>query len=392
MTWVAVAAAGASIVGGALASKGAKSAAKTAAAGSDAASAEAARQFDTIRGDNLGRINIGNQAVNALGSIYGYSPNVGAQPNPVAGASPYTPTPYSPGKLNTGVGALVNPYTISSKLGDARYVLDPAGKLFGNLFGGGHGDEKRNLDAFTKQNQIYDLGNGMLSLADGTQFSKDKIQDVAGAWYGATYAPDGNQAGWQQKYGALIQKPAANVGQAGTGQTSDGVPQGFTVGQGMPATSGAPGMSTPMTAPDYSAFFKSPDYTFRRDEGTRGIENSFAASGGAKSGNALKALADFNSNLAAGEFGNYFNRQAAIAGIGQTATGQSGSAGIATGQVVGNALQNSADARASGVAGQYNAIGQGLSGLGQGLGYYMQQRKQQSPYGSNSPYNWNFPG
>jgi hypothetical protein len=367
MSWAVVIGVGGTIVGGVIASEGAKDAAKTAAKGGDAASAEAARQFDTIRGDNLGRINIGNQAMNALGGIYGYSPTVGSpyQTNPAAsGATPFNAPAVKDGPLNSGAGAILNPYTITSKLGDARYVLDPAGKLFGNLFSG-HGDEKRNLRAFTGENQIYDLGNGMLALADGTQFRQDQLQDVAGAWYGATYAPDGDQAGWQQKYGALIQKPQANVGQAGGGLTSDGVNQGMSVG----------GTPTSMSAPDYSAFFKSPDYQFRKDEGMAGIGNAFSASGGAKSGNALKALAEFNSNLAAGEFGNYFNRQAAIAGIGQTATNTSANAGIATGQIVGNALQNSADARASGVAGSANAIGAGLSGLAQGFGYWNANRR-----------------
>lgn len=384
--WVAGAAVVGTLGGAVISSQGANKAAKIAAGGGDAASAEAGRQFDIIRGDNLGRINIGNQAVNALGSIYGYSPNVGAQPNPVAGASPYSPTQASRGPMNSGAGSIfLNPATPG--LGAANYVFNPAGALF-NAFGGNkHGDEKRNLSAFTSQNQIYDLGNGMLSLADGTQFPKDQLQQVAGAWYGANYHPDGDQAGWQQKYGALI-KPPANVGQAGGGLTSDGVPQGFTAGQGMPAASG-PQMSNPLTSPDYTNFFKSPDYTFRRDEGTRGIENSFSASGGAKSGNALKALAEFNSNLAAGGFNDYRNGQLALAGLGQVASGQSGSAGIATGQIVGNALQNSADARASGVAGQYNAIGQGVSGLAQGLGYYLQNRNRQQPYNPYSNYGMN---
>lgn len=384
MTWALVIEGGVTLLGAGVAAKGAGKAAKVASGGADAASAEAGREFDIIRGDSLPRINIGNQAVTTLGAIYGHNPNVGAQPNALAGSTPYSPTPYSPGKLNSGVGALVNPYTISSKLGDARYVLDPAGKLFGNLFGGGHGDEKRNIDAFTKANQIYDLGNGMLSLADGTQFSKDKIQDVAGAWYGANYAPDGNQAGWQQKYGALIQKPA-NVA-TGMG-ASDGVPQGFTVGQGTPATTGAPGAGG-APAPDYSAFYKSPDYTFRRDEGMRDIGNSFSASGGAKSGNALKALAEFNSNLAAGGFNDYFSHEATLAGLGANATSTSAGAGVATGQIVGNALQNSADARASGVAGKYNAIGAGLSDAATGLGNYLAQRRRNP----SSPYNYSFPG
>jgi hypothetical protein len=383
VSWAAVIAGGAAIAGGVISSQGAKKAAGTAAAGSDAASAEAARQFDTIRGDNLGRINIGNQAANALGAIYGYSPNVGSpyQTNPATyGATPLQAPNIAPsGFGNTGTSSYLNPATVSSKLGGAGKILDPAFGLFGNLFGGGHGDEKRNLQAFAAESGAVQLPNGQIMLPDGSTFSQDQLQNVAGTWYGAVHAPDGNQQDWQNKYttllGGLQKTQLPGAGNAGGGLTSDGVPNSAPFGTGAPGAAG----TNPLAASDYSAFFKSPDYQFRKDQGMQGIQNSFAASGGAKSGNALKALADFNSNLAAGEFGNYFNRQAAIAGIGQTATGQSGNAGIATGQIVGNALQNSADARASGVAGQYNALGQGLSGLSQGLGYYMQQR--QNPYG-----------
>lgn len=379
MSWAAVIAGGAAIVGGVISSQGAKKAAGTAAAGSDAASAEAARQFDTIRGDNLGRINIGNQAVNALGAIYGYSPTAGSpyQTNPAT----YGATPLQAPNIRNDLGLAgdLHPWTsVTSKLGTVGKIIDPAA-LFGGIFGSKHGDEKRNLQAFAAESGAVQLPNGQIMLPDGSTFSQDQLQHVAGTWYGAVHAPDGNQQDWQSKYTALLgglqktQLPGA--GNAGGGLTSDGVPNSAPFGTGAPGAAGA----NPLAAPDYSAFFKSPDYQFRKDQGMQGIQNSFAASGGAKSGNALKALADFNSNLAAGEFGNYFNRQAAIAGIGQTATGQSGNAGVATGQIVGNALQNSADARASGVAGQYNALGQGLSGLSQGLGYYMQQR--QNPYG-----------
>lgn len=381
MSWAVVIAAGGAIIGGVVSSQGAKKAANTAAAGSDAASAEAARQFDTIRGDNLGRINIGNQAVNALGAIYGYSPTVGSpyQTNPATyGATPLQAPNIAPsGFGNTGTSAALNPWTVTSKLGSAGKFLDPAGGLLGNLFGGGHGDEKRNLKAFAAESGAVQLPNGMIMLPDGSTFSQDQLQHVAGTWYGAVHAPDGNQQDWQNRYNSLLaglqKTPLPNTGNAGGGLTSDGVPNSAPFGTGAPAGANA------LAAPDYSAFFKSPDYQFRQQEGTKNTLNSFSAIGGSRSGNALKALAEFNQNLAGSSFNDYRNGQLALAGLGQVATGQSGQAGIATGQIVGNALQNSADARASGVAGQYNAYGGALSGLSQGLGYYMQQR--QNPYG-----------
>lgn len=143
--------------------------------------------------------------------------------------------------------------------------------------------------------------------------------------------------------------------------TAGGVPEQYPVG----ATAAGPPM---MAGPDYSNFFASPDYTFRRDEGTRGIERSAAAAGLTGSGNALAALADYNSNLAAGEFGNYFNRQAALAGIGQSAVNTTTTAGMNSANNIGAALQNGANARASGIGDAADAWGNALGTIG-GIAY-----------------------
>lgn len=122
-----------------------------------------------------------------------------------------------------------------------------------------------------------------------------------------------------------------------------------------------------------AAFTASPDYQFRRSEGERGIGNSFAARGGAFSGNALKALSEFNQNLASSEYGNWWNRQAGVAGVGQATSAQQGSnainganalanLGANSSQYIGNALMSAGDARASGIVGGANALTQGLSG------------------------------
>lgn len=128
--------------------------------------------------------------------------------------------------------------------------------------------------------------------------------------------------------------------------------------------------------PDMSAFFQSPGYQFRRDEGTRGLERSAAARGGAFSGNALRALAEFNSGLASNEFGNYFNQLASIAGIGQTATNQTAAYGAQTAANAGQNALAAGNARASGIIGQGNAIGQGISDLAGAYGYYSMNRNR----------------
>ena len=51
-----------------------------------------------------------------------------------------------------------------------------------------------------------------------------------------------------------------------------------------------------------------PGYQFRLQQGNQGIENSAAAAGGQLSGATMKALAKYNSNLGAQEYGSAFNR------------------------------------------------------------------------------------
>jgi hypothetical protein len=96
-----------------------------------------------------------------------------------------------------------------------------------------------------------------------------------------------------------------------------------------------------------SDFQTSPGYQFRLDEGTRNLENRFSVKGGG--GNAMRALNEYNQNFASNEFGNWWNRQAGLSGVGQAATGQTAYAGM-------NAANN--------ISGQYGMIGDNLSSIG----------------------------
>lgn len=133
--------------------------------------------------------------------------------------------------------------------------------------------------------------------------------------------------------------------------------------------------------PDRSAFFESPGYQFRRDEGTRGLERSAAARGGAFSGNALRALADFNSGLASQEFGNYVNQLSGFAGLGQTATAGTAAAGA---DHAANASRNAlyaGNARASGIEDQFGAISNGVNQLGSIWGDYGKNKPKKPTVG-----------
>lgn len=358
--WVA----GATVVGAvgsaAIGSKASKKAAGAATAGEQAAIDEARRQFNLVRGDTANQRFIGDSATNALARLYGYGPPPGASYGSggveQSGAPLYQAPPMKE-FFNNGAGAILNPYTVTSKLGDARYVLDPAGKLFGNLFGNKHGDEKRNIKAFLNDNKVYDLGDGKLALADGTIFDQSQLQHVAGTYYGATYAPDGNQADWQQRYQSLIgglQKMP--TGNAGGGLTSEGVPNSapMTAGPGM--AGGTPGK------PDMSVFFESPDYQFNLNEGQKAIDRSAAARGGLLSGGAVREGARYASGLASREYSNFVDRLMQQAGLGATGIGASASAGANTAGMVGNAAINGANARGSAYLTGANALNSSVQG------------------------------
>ncbi len=125
----------------------------------------------------------------------------------------------------------------------------------------------------------------------------------------------------------------------------------------------AGGSGAPATAPDYSSFYASPDYNFRYGEGLKAIDRGAAASGLLHSGAAVKAEERFGSGIAAGEFGNYWNRLAGVAGVGQAATDTTTQAGMnATGQI-NNAYQQAGNARASSYANTGSAVNSGINNV-----------------------------
>lgn len=149
---------------------------------------------------------------------------------------------------------------------------------------------------------------------------------------------------------------------------------------GQMQTQGAPAQPSASGPTGLAVFQESPDYQFRREQGMEGIGNSFAARGGAFSGNALKALNEYNSDLASGEFQNFINRRMALAGYGQQATGNQQQAAQNYGFQGMGAIQQGGDARASGIANQGNMWGNAISGAANAFGNYWGSRPSQ-PFG-----------
>ena len=124
--------------------------------------------------------------------------------------------------------------------------------------------------------------------------------------------------------------------------------------------------------------YADPGYGFRFSEGQKALDRSAAARGGLISGGALKAATRFGQDMGSQEYQNaynraltgygtdvarenqLYNRQAALAGIGQTATNFTNTAGAQNAANVGNLATSGAAASAAGQMGQYNAINSGL--------------------------------
>lgn len=124
--------------------------------------------------------------------------------------------------------------------------------------------------------------------------------------------------------------------------------------------------------------YQDPGYAFRLSEGQKALDRQAAARGGLISGGALKAAQRYGQDMGSQEYQNAFNRaftgygtdvarenqlynrQAALAGIGQTSTNLVNQAGQNYATNAGNLITGGAAAQAAGQVGMANAITGGL--------------------------------
>lgn len=108
-------------------------------------------------------------------------------------------------------------------------------------------------------------------------------------------------------------------------------------------------------------FTTSPGYDFRLREGMRLIDNNASARGMVGSGSRLRALMDYGQGKASEEYGNWWNQNSGLAGIGQTATNAGVTSGNQFGATAGSAIQQGGSAAGTatggGVVGAANALG-----------------------------------
>lgn len=317
--WGAVIVGAATVGSAAYSSRQAGRAADAAGRAGDAAIDEQRRQFDTMLNLTANQRQIGNQAFNALGSIYGYSPAPGFandeyDATQVNGLRSRQPVLMGDTELPPG--------TVSDSPGNPRGSnIFLNGQQIGRVVPGGP--------------------NGRFVPAEGV--------DINSVW-----------GQWEQSQ-RESQRPSG-------GNTYEVMPDGSV--RQIAATGPEPQGGNQLAGPDYSAFYQSPDYQFRLGQGLSAVQGSAAAQGGLYSGNALRAINEFAQGSAASEFGNYVNRQLALAGMGQAATTQAGNAAMTTGTNVSNLLIGQGNARASGIIGQTNAITGGVNDLASLYGMY----------------------
>lgn len=120
------------------------------------------------------------------------------------------------------------------------------------------------------------------------------------------------------------------------------------------------GLAMLMPGYDYTT---SPGYQFRMDEGNRAIENSAAAKGMLMSGGTLKDIDRFSQGLAADDYNDQFNRMMAVASGGQQAATSGANAAQGYANSASGIMQGIGQAKASGYAGQNQAMQGSLSNL-----------------------------
>ncbi len=138
-------------------------------------------------------------------------------------------------------------------------------------------------------------------------------------------------------------------------------------------------------------FEASPGYQFRLQEGINALERGAAARGKLLSGPTQKALIRWGQDYATGDYDNFLRRYydrlrpwQSLAGVGQTATGETGRLGanmagnvartnILAAQGIGNALLQAGRARASGYEGMATAANKGIEN-------YFLMRRLNSPF------------
>lgn len=211
---------------------------------------------------------------------------------------------------------------------------------------------------------LYEMGLGPKPMVGGVAPTITEIPGVAATQPSAPARP-----GTWQYYTSQ---------RGGTGGTA-ATPAQFKVGDQTFATreeAQAYADANKTGATEYQGFQASPGYQFALDQGNASVNALAGARGGLNSGATLQALQENGIGMANQEYGNWWNRLSGIAGSGQNAAAQQGTAMTNAAGAISNAYGNIGNAKAAGAIGVSNAINGGIQNY---LGYQQYQNGLTKP-------------
>jgi hypothetical protein len=115
----------------------------------------------------------------------------------------------------------------------------------------------------------------------------------------------------------------------------------------------------------------SPGYDFARAEGIRAIDQSASARGMLNSGGRLRELMRYGTGVAQQDYNNWLSRLQGLAGVGQSATGQTASLAQQQGLTQAQMAQQMGTMQGTGTIGQANAM---LGGINNAAGLWALMR------------------
>lgn len=124
-----------------------------------------------------------------------------------------------------------------------------------------------------------------------------------------------------------------------------------------------------LNAGDATAFTQDPGYQFAMDQALEAVRNRGAAGGNYGGGGTTSDLLRVATGLAGQQYGDFWNRQFNLAGLGQNAAAGQGSAALSTASNIGNLLQTNATNQGNAAINSANAWSNFGSQVGQLGGY-----------------------
>lgn len=146
-----------------------------------------------------------------------------------------------------------------------------------------------------------------------------------------------------------------------------------------------------LNAGDFSSFQQSPDYQFRYDQGLQGLSRMAAARGNYRGGATDRDIINYSQGQASQAYGDYYNRIASLAGVGQTQSQSLASIGQNYANNVGNIAMNRGQLQNQFYQQQGDNYGQMTAGIVGGLNNWYQNNSARNG-GGTGWYLGNNPG